>query len=271
MRKIETLAPTHVFADLMILITVVTILTYVFIKLSDHPFQPVPAVNTGTFLDAIGSMVYSYEGVGVIIPVYEVAENPHKVKKILGYVLTTVLALYIFFGFICLFTYGKELELNNIITETLSDDEGKKLDYFLIAIKIAFSFNLIFSYPLVIYPANIILEDNLYKGWSKSPKRKWFKNLNRALMVVFTIIVSILMADQLDKFLALLGALGCTPIAFTLPTLMHLKLCNPSKRMIMWDKIVIGVSFFILVFCSGYAAYSWIDAKEVKPKESFLF
>lgn len=88
-------------------------------------------------------------------------------------------------------------------------------------------------------------------------------------MVIFTVIISILMADQLDKFLALLGALGCTPIAFTLPTLMHLKLCNPSKRMIMMDKIVIGVSFFILVFCSGYAAYSWIEAKEPAKKNYF--
>lgn len=86
-------------------------------------------------------------------------------KKILGYVLTTVLALYIFFGFICLFTYGKKLELDNIITQTISRDEDNRLDYFLIAIKIAFSFNLLFSYPLVIYPANMIFEDNLYKGW----------------------------------------------------------------------------------------------------------
>lgn len=152
----------------MILVTVISILTYVFIKLSKKPFQHVDAINTGTFLDAIGSMVYSYEGVGVIIPVYEVAENPHKVKRILGYVLTSVLALYIFFGFLCLFTYGDELKKDNIITQTLSRDENNKLDYFLIAIKIAFSFNLVFSYPLVIYPANIILEDNMYKGWPKS-------------------------------------------------------------------------------------------------------
>jgi proton-coupled amino acid transporter len=261
-RKIETLAPTHVFADLMIFITVVSILTYAFIKIDKDGFQPVPALNENTFIDAIGSMVYSYEGVGVIIPVYEVAAKPENVKRILGYVLTSVLALYIAFGFLCLFTYGKELELDNIITETVSRDEGlAKIDGFLIAIKIAFSFNLIFSYPLVIYPANIILEDNIYKGWPKSKKRQWFKNLNRALMVIFTVIVSILMAEQLDKFLALLGALACAPIAFTLPTLMHLKLCNPSPRMILWDKIVIGISLFILVFCSGYSTYSWINAK----------
>lgn len=169
-RKIETLAPTHVFADIMILFTIITVLVYTFIKL-DHEggFQPVVPVNTKTFLDAIGSMVYSYEGVGVILPVYEVAENPEKVKKILGYVLTTVLAIYLFFGFTILFTYGDFLQFDSIITETISRDEGtSKIDYFLICVKVAFSFNLIFSYPLVIYPANMVLEDNIYKGWPKS-------------------------------------------------------------------------------------------------------
>lgn len=72
-RKIETLAATHVFADVMILVTIITILVYTFTRIDEHGFQPVVAVNTKTFLDAIGSMVYSYEGVGVILPVYEVA------------------------------------------------------------------------------------------------------------------------------------------------------------------------------------------------------
>lgn len=97
----------------------------------------------------------------------------------------------------------------------------------LLVIKVLFSLNLIFSYPLVIFPAHIVIEDNVYAGWPKSPRRKWFKNLNRTLLVLVTVVVSVLMADQLDKFLAVLGALGCTPITFTLPTLFHYYLCKP--------------------------------------------
>ena len=130
----------------------------------------------------------------------------------------------------------------------------------MLVIKVAFSLNLVFSYPLVIFPANIIIEDNLYKGWPKSQRRKWFKNLNRALMVIFTVVVSILMADQLDKFLALLGALGCTPITFTLPTLFHLYLCKPTGFARQLDIFVIALSLVILVFCSGYAVYVWVEA-----------
>lgn len=112
-----------------------------------------------------------------------------------------MLAIYIVFGFTMLFAYGSALENSPIITETITqiemiDHKGEVyVDYVMLVIKILFSLNLIFSYPLVIFPANIILEENLFKGWPKSPKRKWFKNLTRSLMVVMTVIVSIMMAD----------------------------------------------------------------------------
>jgi membrane-anchored glycerophosphoryl diester phosphodiesterase (GDPDase) len=34
-----------------------------------------------------------------------------------------------------------------------------------------FSFNIIFSFPLVIYPAHKIIELYLYSGWEKTKKR----------------------------------------------------------------------------------------------------
>ena len=179
--------------------------------------------------------------------------------------------LYFIFGFFMLFAYGDLLLKSPIITETVTDLEEEKhihdkhryVDYVLLIIKVLFSLNLIFSYPLVIFPANIIIEENLYKGWPKSMRRKWFKNLNRTLMVVFTVVVSILMAKQLDKFLALLGALGCTPITFTLPTLFHLYLCKPTGWERTLDIFVIAVSLVIFVFCSGYAVFVWVTAKTV--------
>ena len=169
-RKIETLAATHVFADAMILITICTLWVYAGIRIADKGFaDDVPAVNSHSFLDAIGSMVYSYEGVGVILPVYEVTKNPEKMPKILGWVLTTVLIVYIAFGMLLLMVYGSALKDSPIITETITHLEpAGKIDYVILVIKICFSFNLLFSYPLVIYPANIILEDNVYKGWPKS-------------------------------------------------------------------------------------------------------
>ncbi len=86
------------------------------------------------------------------------------------------------------------------------------------------------------------------------------KNVNRTVMVIFTVILAILMADQLDKFLAILGALGCTPVAFTLPVLFHYHICAETKREKVLDIVVIVLSLVILVFCTGFGVYSWIEA-----------
>lgn len=75
-RKIEILAPTHLFADAMICITLFVLMFYAFTRIEEKAgFAHVPAVNNATFLDAIGASVYSYEGIGVVLPIYEVTKN----------------------------------------------------------------------------------------------------------------------------------------------------------------------------------------------------
>lgn len=90
-------------------------------------------------------------------------------------------------------------------------------------IKGLFAINLVFSYPLILYPAHIVVENYLYHSWPKSKKRQWSKNFTRALLVAFTVVVTIAMQHKVDKFLGILGAVSCTPIAFTFPALFHYK------------------------------------------------
>ena len=41
--------------------------------------------------------------------------------------------------------------------------------------------------PLVIYPANIVIESYIYAGMPKSKKRQLLKNITRSIMILFTI------------------------------------------------------------------------------------
>lgn len=88
---------------------------------------------------------------------------------------------------------------------------------------ILFCFNLLFSYPLVLYPAHIIIENSLYSDWKKSKKRQWTKNLTRTMLVTFTVVFTMLINTKINKFIGVLGSLTCTPIAFTFPAAFHLK------------------------------------------------
>lgn len=51
------------------------------------------------------------------------------------------------------------------------------------------------------------------------------KNVTRTLLVIINVVFTLSMGDKIDKFLSLLGAVACTPIAFTLPAAFHLKVC----------------------------------------------
>lgn len=165
----------------------------------------------------VGSAVYSYEGIGVVLPLLEVTQKPELYPKILFYVLLTVMTLYVAFGEYCLFIYGDEL-VTPLITNNLP------LNWITNLIKVLFSINLVFTYPLQLHPASIIIESYIFKGMGKSPKRQWLKNLSRTLLVAFTVIFCISLGNNLDKFISVLGSLACTPISFTLPCIFHLKL-----------------------------------------------
>lgn len=67
-------------------------------------------------------------------------------------------------------------------------------------LKVIFCFNLIFTYPLMLHPANIAIESYLFGSWPKSKRRQWSKNLFRACMVIFTVVITVLMEKDLSYF-----------------------------------------------------------------------
>ena len=136
--------------------------------------------------------------------------------------ITTCLCLYVGFGVFSLNAFGKENQEHPLITDFLSQSLGKPVS---VAVLLMFMSNLVFSYPLQLYPVHIIIENYLYSSWPKSKKRMNMKNLTRTILVSITVIFTLSLGKKIDKFLALLRAVGCTPIAFTLPAAFHLKAC----------------------------------------------
>lgn len=139
----------------------------------------------------IGFSIFSFEGIGVVLPILDVTAKPEHYPKVIIAVLSTVMITYVGFGQFCLFTYGDKLE--GIITSNLP-----RGTVFVYLIKLAFCFNLFITYPLVLYPTNMIVESYVYKNMPKGPKRKWLKNLTRAIMIILTILFSLWMGPMLD-------------------------------------------------------------------------
>lgn len=252
-RGIEKFAFTYIIADILILITAITIVVFATIHYNEtgHWGSGIQAVNTNTWLTMIGSAIYAFEGIGVVIPIIEVTENPKQFPKILLAVLITDMVLYTSFGEYCLFVYGDELEGKPLITMIL--EKGP----IVWAIKILFSVNVIVSITLQAFPANQIMESYIYKGMKRSLMKTWLVNLQRAALIGGAIFVCIMLDNSLDKFNSLIGTFAATPVAFTIPCLMHYKLCSPTLFQKVLNILIIIFSMFVLVFCSGFTLWTW--------------
>lgn len=110
-RKIEIFASTHIFADLMILITLITVISYGSIEIGNHGAQlsNMPFINPDTFSDAIGFSVFAFEGIGVIMPVQDITANKEIYHKLVMLVIFVVCALYLFFGTFSVLAWGNDL------------------------------------------------------------------------------------------------------------------------------------------------------------------
>jgi proton-coupled amino acid transporter len=110
----------------------------------------VVAVNETGVLTMLGFAIYSYEGIGVVMPIMQSAESPGNFLKLLILAIGTLTGLYVIFGSVCYSAYGSETK--PIITEMLPNNG------FTAAIKILFCINLILGYSICIHPTNLIIE-----------------------------------------------------------------------------------------------------------------
>ena len=243
-RKIEKFAFFHVFADIAIGIGLIVITVYGTKEIVNHGFQgDGQVINSPTFLSVIGLAAYSFEGIGIVIPVMETTSRPDLYPFILSGVILLITIVYIFFGNWMYFAYGRErIGEYPLITDVLPQG-----DIPVALICGIWIINLIFTYPLVLHPANMVIEGYAFGTLKKGPKRKWLKNISRTLLVAFTVVLSIALKDTLDKLESINGAFACIPLAFLLPCLFHYKLVAETRKEKIIDLTITIFSFALMI------------------------
>ena len=162
--------------------------------------------------------------------------------------------MYIGFTLYTVFAFGEARLSDPLVTAALPQQS-----WVTYIVKILFSLNLVFSYPLVIHPANIVIEDWLFRGWPKTRKRQMAKNLSRTLIVASSCVVALLVYGKLDRFLSITGALTCTPIAFLLPALFHFGGVAETQGQKIMDLFIVAVSIVVMLYCTTYAIIHFND------------
>ena len=172
--------------------------------------------------------------------------------------MSGIALLYINFGEFTLIAWGSTPNFDlPLITSSLP--EKSVVTYI---VKIMFSFNLFFSYPLVIHPANLVVESWFFESWPKTRKRQMCKNLSRTIIVALSCVVALLVFDSLDKLLSLTGSLTCIPVAFIIPAGLHYKavaLPEKNKKAQIIDICILVIATIALLYCTTMAILSFSD------------
>jgi hypothetical protein len=103
-------------------------------------------------------------------------------------------------------------------------------DTVVVVTKLVFIINLWCSYALCIYPTNSIIEGWLHIKDKQSPAHYFLQNINRALVAISACYLGVALADKIDKFLGLMGAILCAPLALLFPAAVHLSLLAKTPR-----------------------------------------
>lgn len=281
-RKISKLSLPSLFANIFILIGLVIVLFFtmkhLFIDLGGHAAEGViVGLNTNRWTLFIGTAIFSFEGIGLVIPVQESMRKPEKFPMVLGLVIITSTLIFITVATIGYLAYGSAIE-----TVILLNLPQKNI--LISVIQLLYSFAIMLSTPLQMFPAIKIIENGLFRQYKRlmnkpltedgsssgedvtgksSLKVKWIKNVVRTLIVVFVVVVACLGADNLDKFVSIIGSFACIPLVYMYPPMLHLKSIslpkangNMTSRRPLFDIILIifgGISMIYTSYQSLFA------------------
>ncbi|KDO34269.1 hypothetical protein SPRG_19091 [Saprolegnia parasitica CBS 223.65] len=246
-RYISYFSVSNLVADAFILYGVAYILGCSFSSLAEVGPQRVEYFNPQDYSVFVGTAVFTFEGIGLIIPTQASLAKEHQ-KHFLPLILATVLGLFVFYSFFASVNYiaiGDSIE--PLVMSSLPRNGWT------ISVQAGYSVAQLLSYPLFLFPAVKIIEDMLLL-----PRRdsglKAQKNLIRALIVTMTVMVAYFGQDRLDLFVSIVGAFCCVPLSFIYPPLFYLKLfpdVSIFSKMLDVSVVIIGFLTFFYVTWSN--------------------
>ena len=220
-RDITKLSLLAVFANVFILtglVTIVYFMLYQWLGVNHGHFGKNIEYffNESEFSLFIGTAIFAFEGIGLIIPIQESMIHPNNFPRVLGQVILTIAVIMIMVGSLGYLTFGDKIK--TVVLLNLPQDSPM-----VIITQLLYSLAILLSTPLQLFPAIRLLESKMIFGSGKSsPSVKWLKNLFRTLFVVFIAYIG---GQNLDKFVSFVGCFACIPLVYMYPPILHLKSC----------------------------------------------
>ncbi|KAH8887443.1 hypothetical protein GQ53DRAFT_656110 [Thozetella sp. PMI_491] len=259
LRDIGKLGFTALIADAFILIGLAYLFYYDILTLSSNGLADIIMFNQKDWTLFIGTAIFTFEGIGLIIPIQESMKQPEKFPRVMFVVMIIISVLFIVMGAVSYAAYGSKTE--TVVLLNLPQD-NKLVN----GVQFLYSLAILLSTPLQIFPAIRITENALFtKSGKYNPYIKWQKNAFRFLVVALCAVIAWGGADDLDKFVALVGNFACIPLVYIYPPLLHYK-GVARNRWWKWSDIALCIFGFVaMAYTTSLTVMSWASGGEDSP------
>lgn len=211
LRDIGKLGFTALIADAFIVIGLAYLFYFDILTLNTQGLSDIIMFNQKDWTLFIGTAIFTFEGIGLIIPIQESMKNPEKFPKVMLVIMIIITTLFTTMGAVSYAAYGSKTE--TVVLLNLPQD-NKMVN----GVQFLYSLAILLSTPLQIFPAIRITENAFFtKSGKYNPYIKWQKNGFRFLVVAICALIAWGGADDLDKFVALVGNFACIPLVYIYP------------------------------------------------------
>ena len=255
-RNVSKLGPAALLADVFILFGLIYIWYYDIATLASQGLHPtVRLFNSRDFTLTVGSAIFTFEGIGLLLPIQSSMAQPENFSRLLYIVMIIITIIFTSIGLLCYATFGDRTQVE-IISNYPQNSK------FVNTVQFLYSMAILVGTPVQLFPATRIIETSLF-GERSSGKRddatKWKKNAFRASITVLCGLIAIVGASDLDKFVALIGSFACVPLVYIYPALLHYKGVAESGLTKAGDVLLMVVGLGAMVYTTIITVSRWIE------------
>ncbi|KAI1371324.1 transmembrane amino acid transporter protein-domain-containing protein [Hypoxylon crocopeplum] len=243
-RNIAKLGPVALLADACILLGVAYIYYYDIGYLASNGIhKSVVLFNPAKYTLTVGAAIFTFEGIGLILPIQSSMSKPERFEWLLAVVMLIITILFTAVGALCYATFGENTQIE-IINNYPQDNK------FVNAVQFLYSLAVLVGTPVQLFPAIRIIEGKIFGSHSgkKNARTKWIKNAFRTGIVVLCSAISILGASNLDRFVALIGSFACVPLVYIYPAFLHYRGVATSWQAKAGDLLFIVIGTVAMVY-----------------------
>lgn len=253
-RNISKLGPVALLADAFILFGLGYINCYNIAGLATRGMEPsVRLFNSDTFTLTIGSCIFTFEGIGLILPIQSSMKRPQSFDGLLYAVMFIITVLFTGVGALSYANFGV-----NTKTEIISNLPQNS--HMVNAVQFLYSIAILVGTPIQLFPPVRIIEGKIFGSASgkRDPKIKMKKNFFRTGAVLACGVISAVGAGDLDKFVSLIGSFACVPLVYIYPAYLHWKGVAESTWTKRGDVAMMTLGFIFMVYTTAATVSVWV-------------